>query len=179
MSLTLIATSGAADANAYADVTTAVLHASYRIGGSAFIALTETQQIKALVTATQDIDTLENYPGFVGDRTLSTQSLAFPRSASLTLPTNLVRATIELAMSYAPAIAADSDVLGTTGTGNVKHEITGPLETEYFPPSYPVPGNTAATTIERLPAVVQRLLAALVLQPASILWGSASVVRGS
>lgn len=176
MPLTLIATSGAADANAYATVAEATTYADYRVGGAAFIALTSDQKIQALVTATRDIDTLEDDPGFTGDRFFAVQALAWPRDEAA-LPRNLVRANIELAMSYAPAFAAGSttDVLNADpGNGNIQEETVGPITTVYF-----APGSTAATAFERFPAIVQRLLYSLVIHPASSSWGSAVVSRGS
>jgi hypothetical protein len=177
MPLTLNADVGDPSANAYPTVAEAEEYASYRVGGAAFIALTGDQKIQALVTATSDIDTLEDDPGFLDDRDDDEQALAFPRGGTGELPRNLVNATIELAMSYAPAFAAGSttDVLATSsGNGNIKRDKTGPLETEYFEP-----GTTAATAFERFPAVVQRLLFALVVQTPQNAWGSATVSRGS
>jgi len=181
MPLTLNADAGDAAANAYATVTEAETYASYRVGGAAFIALTADQKIQALVTAAGDIDTLEDDPGFIGDRTDDVQALAWPRTdtdfADDELPAPLVKANVELAMSYAPAFATGSttDVLATSsGNGNIKREQVGPIETEYFEA-----GSTAATAFARFPAVVQRLLFALVIQPATSGWGSAVVSRGS
>lgn len=181
MPLELEATPGAEDANAYATVAEAEEYASYRVGGAAFLALTDEKQIQALVTAAGDIDTLETDPGFIGDRATDDQALAWPRTGTDydddELPSSLVKANIELAMSYAPAFASGSttDVLATeSGNGNIKREKVGPLETEYF-----AAGSGGATAFTRFPAVVQRLLYGLVLLPAESGWGSATVERGS
>lgn len=176
MALVLIATVGTADANSYATVAEADEYASYRVGGAAFIALTSDQKIQALVTATSDIDTLEALPGLLGDRYTDTQALAFPRDDA-TLPDTLVPATIELAMSYAPAFATGStiDVLNQNRTdGNVKRKVVDVLETEWF-----APRTTEATVLDRFPDVVQRLLMPLVVPDASQAWGTGVVVRGS
>lgn len=182
MPLELEATPGADDANAYVTVDDAEAYASYRVGSAAFLALTDDQKIQALVTATRDIDTLEDDPGFVGERASEDQALAWPRTgtdtaASDELPRSLVNATIELAMSYAPAFESGStlDVLNAdTGNGNIKREKTGPLETEFF-----AAGSVSATAFARFPAVVQRLLSAVVLLPDTSTWGAATVSRGS
>jgi hypothetical protein len=181
MPLVLEATPGADDANAYATVAEADEYTSYRVGSAAWAALTADQKIQALVTAAGDIDTLENDPGFIGERTDDLQSMAWPRTgtdyADDGLPLTRVNATIELAMTYAPAFATGSttDVLATeSGNGNITREKVGPLETEYF-----AAGSGGATAFTRFPAVVQRLLFALVQLPADAGWGSATVTRGS
>lgn len=181
MPLELEATPGAEDANAYATVEEAEAYAAYRIGGAAFVALTDDQKIQALVTAAREIDTLEADPGFIGDRTDDDQVLAWPRSGTDfdddQLPTSLINANIELAISYAPAFAAgfSGDVLtNNASNGNIKSETVGPLSTEYFQA-----GAVSATALERLPAVVQRLLTGLVVQTSADSWGSATVQRGS
>ncbi len=173
MPISVIATPGAEDANAYSTVEEAAEYASYRVGGAAFMALTDDQKVQALVTAASDINTLETIPGFVGSRYSDEQSLAWPRD-SANLPANLVAANIELAMYYASAFSTGSDVLNRdTANGNVKRKRIGPLETEWF-----APNSASATAFERLPPVVQRLLYDLVLHVPSA-WGSAEVRRGS
>lgn len=180
MPLTLVATPGASEANAYATVAEALAHAEYRVGGAAFVALTTDQQIQTLVTAARDIDTLEHDPGFLGDRATETQALAWPRTGTDydddELPAALVQANIELAMSYAPAFVAGftGDVLNQNRTdGQVKRKKVDVLETEWF-----APRTTEATALERFPDAVQRLLVALVVVVADS-WGSAVVDRGS
>lgn len=174
MPLTLVATPAAVNANAYATVAEAIAYADYRVGGAAFIALTSDQKIQALVTATTDIDTVEDDPGFIGERYTGTQALEWPRDSAV-LPIDLVRANIELAMSYAPAFTAGTDVLNAVvGNGNIKEDTVGPLTTVYFEA-----GTVGATALERFPAIVQRLLFGLVLHPVENEWGSAIVTRGS
>lgn len=182
MPLTIDADPGSPTANSFATVAEADAYAAYRIGGGAFVALTSDQKIQALVTAARDINTVEDiYPGFLGDRTDDVQALSWPRTgtdyyADDELPTSLVQANIELAMSYAPAFAAGAtiDVLNQNRTdGSVKRKVVDVLETEWF-----TPRTVEATALERFPDAVQRLLAGLVviLLPQ---WGRATVVRGS
>lgn len=179
MPLELIADPGAEDANAYADVEDADAYAEYRVGGAAFVALTEDQKIQALVTAARAIDTIGD--DFIGDRATSTQALEWPRTGTDydddELPDTLVRANIELAMSYVPAFAAGytGDVLNPSRTdGMVKRKKIDVLETEWF-----APRTTDATAIERFPDAVQQLLAPLVITETANDWGSATVERGS
>lgn len=185
MPLTLVATAGASNANAYADVATASAAAAYRIGADAvaWLALSADQKIQSLVTATRDIDTLL----FTGDRATSTQALEWPRTgtdyADTVLPATLVSATIELAFSYAPAFAvgATIDPLNPdTTAARLKREKVGPLESEWFAPATgPDVYGAEATGLERFPGIVQRLLAPLLWLAAVNTWGSAAVVRTS
>jgi len=190
--LTLDATVGGASSNSYATVDAAGEVAAYRIGGAAFVALTSDQQIQALVTATRDIDSIAGVsPGFVGgflgDRATDTQALAWPRAGTpfdpTTLPDDLVSATIELAISYAPLFqpGASTDPLNEDpNVGNIKVDKTDVLSTEYFAPRFIAPYTTQANAIQRFPAFVQRLLLSLVVVPSSF-WraGSATVTRSS
>lgn len=196
MPLTLDATVGGANSNAYATVAAALTAAAYRIGPNAvaFIALTSDQQIQALVSGASDIDSLESARvvgippiadgwliEFLGDRASSLQSMEWPRInagdfASNVLPANLVQANIELAFTYAPLFAAGtSDPLNLdTSAARVKRKKVDVLETEFFAP------GPAAEALERFPAMVQRLLASLVSYTKIVgNWGSASVLRAS
>lgn len=186
MPLTLDASVGGPASNSYATVAAACAVAAYRLGGAGFVALTSDQQIQALVTATSDIDSIEQVSpgfigGFVGDRASDSQALAWPRSTFDGLPPNLVNATIELAITYAPAIASGADVLNEDpNAGNIKLDKVDVLTTEYFAPRYLAPFATPASAIQRFPAMVQRLLLSLVVV-ASGNWrtGSAVVTRES
>lgn len=182
MPLTLVATPGAANANAYATVAAALALASYRVGpnATAFVALTSDQQIQALVTAARDIDTLEGWPGFYGERSSDTQALAWPRTGTdyddNVLPPPLVQANIELALTYAPAFVAGytADPMNSNRADlNVKRKKIDVLETEWFEAR-----TTEATALERFPDVVQRLLYALVVLIVPV-WGQSDVTRGS
>ena len=180
MALVLVATPGAVDANAYADVAAATAYAEYRVGAAAFAGLTADQKIQLLVTAARDIDTLEHDPGFLGERANETQALAWPRSGTDfdddELPPDLVRANIELALSYMPALASGftGDVLNQNrADGQIKRKKVDVLETEWF-----AARTVDATALERLPDAVQRLLIGLLVTLVEG-WGSASVERGS
>lgn len=173
MPLVLIATPGAANANSYATVAEADAHASYRVGGAAFTALTSDQKIQALVTATRDIDSIGGAPyGFLGEPTTETQSLEWPRDVEVGLPAALVEATIELAMSYVPLFATSASPFVDPTPANIKSESVGPISTEYFAP------GDGATSLDRFPAIVQRLLLSLIRATANA-WGAATVTRSS
>jgi hypothetical protein len=184
MALTLVATAGASNANAYATVAQGLAAAAYRVGGNAaaWLALTTDQQIQTLVSATSAEDALEGVIGFKGERATSTQALEWPRTgtayADTVIPPPLVSATIELAFSYTPAITdATVDVLNPATNGNVKEDTVGPITTIYFEPSaIDVLDPTAA--LAPFPTLVQRLLAGLI-RIAPVSWGSAAVVRSS
>lgn len=173
--MALIATPGAADANAYATLAQANSYAADRVGGAAFTALSDAQKEQAIITAAGDIDTIGDR--FIGDRSSDTQSMEWPRDGSATLPTNLVKANIEYAMSFVPAFAAGytGDVLNPSRTdGLVKRRKVDVLETEWFEAR-----TTEATALERFPDVVQRLLASLV-EPEPSGWGTGpAITRGS
>jgi hypothetical protein len=175
MALELVATAGADDANAYATVEEADAYAAYRFGGTAFTDLDADEKIQALVTAARDIDTLESDPGLIDDRYFTDQALAFPRG-SADLPAGIITANIELAISYAAAVASGSaDVLNAdVGNANQKKVVVGPIEVEYFSAA-----SSDASTLTRFPAFVQRLLVPFVVQPSTVTWGSAEVTRGS
>ena len=180
MPLTLVATAGDPSANAYVDVSQADAWAALRVGGSAWLALTPDQKVQALVTASQDLDALESAVGFCGVRASDTQALAWPRTgtdyADDEIPVPLQRATIELAMSYAPVIAgtAAGDVLSPATNGNVKREKAGPVETEYF-----ASGETGSATLSTYPLIVQRYLVALVCTPTVSGYGTGTAIRSS
>jgi len=186
----LISTPGAADANAYADLATAVSYLQYRVGAAAWAGYSGELQAQALVSATRDIDTLEMrgaadtqvmaFPRFVGTRATETQALAWPRVSagypSTALPDRLVEATIELAYIYAQQMTADAtlDVLNPDPSlRNIKREKVGPLETEYFTAL-----AVDATAPDRLPPIVQRLLTPLLRAWVGV-WGSGVATRGS
>lgn len=180
MALTLIATAGAANANAYATVQEADAYLEGRVGAAAWADLDAEQKDVALVTATRALDAFE----FIGRRATSTQALEWPRVGMSygsygvdELPRRLVQATIEYAFAFLPALvagAAAADPLVTTPS-NVKEKTVGPITTVFFEPS-----GAPATALERLPDPVHRLLAPLVraATPAAT-WGTGTAVRAS
>jgi hypothetical protein len=158
--------------------------AELRVNGAAWLALDSDQKDAAMATASRDIDSIAGTPpgtigGFIGERASPDQSLEWPRTGTdyddTAWPQRLVDATIELAISYAPAFAAGSDVLNPSlETGTLKSSKVGPIEKEWF-----APRSADALSMARLPAMVQRLLAPLVLTDIGNVWGSGSVARGS
>lgn len=164
---------------AYASVDEADALAEYRVSGAAFLALSETQKEQALVTATRDLDSIGE--DFIGEKTDASQVTEWPRTgtdyASDVIPDKLVEATIEAAIALVPLFAAGAtaDPLNTA-VSNIKRREVGPVKIEYFDRT----PTHAATAIERLPAVVQRLIASLIwIAPAAGWGGSATVSRGS
>lgn len=186
MPLTLVATPGASNANAYADQAAALAVASYRVGGSAtaFVALGSDQQIQALVSAAKDLDTSD----WIGARATTTQAMDWPRIVSgydtSTLPPDLVRANIELAFSYAADLTSDALNTADPVLAGIKREKVGPLETEYRDPT--IAGGVAgvlpmdARGLSRFPPLVQRLLWSLVRSASTAGWGNSAIaVRSS
>src|SRR4051812_24110772 len=97
MALTLVATPGAPDANAYATVAEATDELSYRVGGEAWADETADQQIQALVTAASMIDALP----LLGAPSDSGQAMQFPRDGSDEIPLEVWKANIVLALDLA------------------------------------------------------------------------------
>jgi hypothetical protein len=163
-------------ATTYADVATADTVAATRVGGAAWLNLSDDDKLAALTTATRDVDTLD----WIGDRATDAQELEWPRTGTSysddAWPTRLVLAVVELAFSYAAAITAGTDPLAVdSSAGNIKREKVGPLETEYFGAST---ASVDVTTASRFPPIVQNLLAPLI-RSMTAQWGSALVQRAS
>lgn len=99
---TLVATAGASNANSYLSVAGADSIADGMVGTLAWTTATETNKIKALITATNGLETL----GWVGERANETQALSWPRRhascgdktiADDDIPRELELATFDLA----------------------------------------------------------------------------------
>lgn len=73
---TLVATAGASNANSYLSVAGADSIADGMVGTLAWSTATSDNKIKALITATNGLETL----GWIGTRATTTQALAWPRS---------------------------------------------------------------------------------------------------
>jgi len=73
---TLVATAGAANANSYLSVAGADSIADGMVGTLAWSTATEANKIKALITATNGLETLS----WIGSRSTTTQALAWPRT---------------------------------------------------------------------------------------------------
>jgi hypothetical protein len=181
VALTLISTPGATDANAFVDVDTAAALVLYEPESvsDAWGDLDEDQQIRALVSASSDIDALP-WDTLRGDfPTADDQALNWPRGSSGVLPRNLVLATAVLAFERTAAFSDtptsdDLASLETASTANIQEDTVGPITTKYFAPA------DDQTALSAFPARVQRLLAGLAKPIASSsLWGSGTVVRAS
>lgn len=171
------------DANAYATTDDADTAAGRReaVVRAAWDALDDDQKEGALELASRDIDTLEDDPGFLGERADDDQERAWPRTGTDysddAWPQVLVDATLELAFSYAPAFVdgATTSVLNpSTADGNVSEETVGPITTKWF-----APRTTEALGLARFPQAVQRLLVRLIVAESTSEWGSALVRRSS
>lgn len=73
---TLVATAGASNANSYLSVAGADSIADGMVGTLTWSSATEANKIKALITATNGLETLS----WIGSRASSTQALAWPRT---------------------------------------------------------------------------------------------------
>lgn len=162
MPLTLVTTPGLG-ANAYADRASVVALAAYRgAPGTAFLDLSNDQQVAAIASAAAEIDS------FV----IASATLA----GATRFPNDLVRANQELAIVRAPLFAdgATADPL-VPAVSAVKRDKTGPLEVEYFEPA-----TTDAASVKALPPVVQRYLTRWLQLPiTSVGYGRSTAVRGS
>lgn len=186
MPLVLVATPGASNANAYADVAAATTVASFRVGTDAakFLALSDNdKKVQCLVSAAVDIDSLgqtreDGYIiSFAGERSTATQSMEWPRAGATALPPELIRANIELAFSYAKVFDAGyvGDPLNPDPTtARISRKVVDVLTTEYFE------AGPMGTQLERLPGIVQRLLSSLIIYtPIANIYGMGNVIRGS
>jgi len=99
---TLVATAGATNANSYLSVAGADSIADSMVGTLAWSSATEANKIKALITATNGLETLK----WIGSRSSTTQALAWPREeascgdktiADDEIPRELELATFDLA----------------------------------------------------------------------------------
>lgn len=75
---TLVATAGASNANSYLSVAGADSIADGMVGTLTWSSATSTDKAKALITATNGLETLE----WIGSRASTTQALAWPRSGA-------------------------------------------------------------------------------------------------
>lgn len=154
MSITIVATPGAADANSHVTADEMTAYCDARLNASVWTAADD--QLPALVEATRDLTTL----AYVGDRGSATQALAWPRvwapnpdaptilvdptlyiqvgSAQLIyygeteIPRRVKDATCELALQYLKAGATDLAALDPKI--GVLQKTVGPLSTTYAEP---------------------------------------------
>jgi hypothetical protein len=172
LALTLVATPGADDANAYATVAEADDELSYRVGGEAWDTETADQKIQDLVTAASIIDGLL----LNGEPSTDSQSMQFPRDGDTDIPLEVWKANILLALDVAKKRQAGAtDVVNPT-VSTTKRARSGDDEVEFFEP---VADLRDPYSLAALPLEVQRLLTLWVILPVSLGWGSATVVRNS
>lgn len=123
MTVTVIATPGAADANSYLTVAEGDAFADERLGTLTWSSSTEADKSKALVQATRYMDTLQ----YIGDKASTTQALLWPRSdatcgdkqyADDVIPPEVQQATFDLAEGLLnnPGLISGQGVTASTST---------------------------------------------------------------
>jgi hypothetical protein len=136
VAVTIVATPGASDANAFASEDAMALYCEARLGGEAWTG--SDAQLAALVEATRDLNTLP----WIGRRATATQALAWPRIdvpdsdaptpnafvSETTIPAAVRDATCELALQY--VLAPSAVGIADPQTGVIRKKV-GPLETEW------------------------------------------------
>lgn len=168
MAASIIATAGAADANSYITVAEAQAYADSDIDASQWEAATADQRIRALITATRNLDLV----GYVGTRATTTQALAWPRTGFTTtektyaageIPAEIKLAQWELTKALLADIIVSGAVAGSapiipglpnTGLKRIKLDV---MEIEWKPDA-----QTRITPLKALPQL-QQLLNELIL----------------
>lgn len=121
---TIVATAGAADANSYLSIAGADSIANGMVGTLSWATATSDNKAKALVTATNGMETL----GWIGTRASTTQALAWPRAdascgdktiTATEIPRELELATFDLANALLgdPALLRNAPTTGALVTG--------------------------------------------------------------
>lgn len=161
MSITIVATAGAADANSFVTVLEADAYLATRLNASAWTG--DENKKAALCEATRELS-LATYQG---DRASETQALAWPRFNApnpdgtscyalydeTVIPQRIKDATCELALEFLRAGTTDVAALDTKI--GVIEKTVGPLTTRYADPSQRAQG------LARYPRVI-KLLAPLI-----------------
>lgn len=157
MALTIVTTVGGASSNSYVSVAEAVAHFEGRLRSDAWDNATDTDQMKALVSATGRLDQEE----FQGCKTDSDQALKWPRYGaedpdgvaydSDAIPREIKTAVYKLALALLAG-----DLLVDSGMEGFENIVLGPLEV--------TPRTKAAGA---LPADVRREIAHVLTTPAS------------
>jgi hypothetical protein len=121
MTVTVIATAGASDANSYLSVAAADDFANLYLGTLSWAAATTDNKGRALIMATRYLDELR----WIGEKASTTQALLWPRTdaecgdrsyTDAEIPQPVKQATFDLA----EALLADSSLLSGTGTGSTE-----------------------------------------------------------
>lgn len=147
----LIATAGAADANAFADLAFALEYLAARSNAGAFNTAEENDQLVALIDGARELSALEAQ--LQGYRTTATQALCWPRTLVINtkapfmapigltgypqfaddiVPVDWMKANCEFALEILRAGA--SDITALDPTIGVIRDKTDVLETEYAKP---------------------------------------------
>ena len=174
MAITIIATAGAADSNAFCTLAEAEVYMLGRGNKALWTAASDVEKDIALAEATQEIDLRE----YSGSRTDDTQALDWPRQWANNpddpvqsyfdndeVPTRVKNATAELAFQFIKQ--GTTDVAALDRLANVRVKQTDVLKTEYFASS------SAPTGLARYPRVMA-YIRPLLVQPNMTL----DVVRG-
>jgi hypothetical protein len=178
VAIDLVTTVGDPAANSYADVDQADERALLRAVSplaAAWAASSDTERKKsALISATMDEDAVFSSEFYESGVPLTDeQALFFPtEDFPDDYPANLVAATIELAFTLLPTAASEPLDPVVNDKKRVKADD---VEVEYFAPS-----SRDATSIERWPGIVQRLLAPfLTILVTAGVWGTGTADRTS
>lgn len=122
----IVATAGAANANSYLTIAEGDAIADTMLGTLAWSGATDDDKARALITATNGLDTL----GWIGTRATTTQALAWPRENATCgdkdydateIPREVQLATFDLAN----ALLSDSDLLRTPSGGSTGELVPG------------------------------------------------------
>ena len=145
MPITIVATPGAANANACVTEAEQIAYMAARLNASAWSTFsgsscTESEKA-AMVEAFREL----NYRNYTGRRATDSQAFAWPREmvpdpdspfggyyASNVIPVRIKDAACELAFQFVKAGA--TDVASLDPSSSIRRKKTGPLETEYFEP---------------------------------------------
>ena len=110
MAATLITTTGAANANSYLTLAEAQDYADADYDAALWYDLTADKKTRALITATYNLDLLS----FISEQLTTTQSLAWPRLGYPTPPSEIKRATWEVANALSKNVTITGPATGTT-----------------------------------------------------------------
>lgn len=155
MSVIVIATPCAVDANAYGTVAATDAYLDARPNASAWTGAIADDRARALIQAQRMLSPL----GWAGTQTTATQALAWPRAdvivpglgdtvyASDIIPPPVFAASAELALEI---LRAGSSDIGTTDSVNIKREKVDVLEVEYVDAGDRVTGLAAYPRVMEL-----------------------------
>ena len=172
---TLVTTAGSATANSFASLTDFETYCDARLNASAWSDASESDQSRALIEATRDLNLL----AYIGYPVTTTQALQWPRVNAIdpdqvwmvyfgtsTIPQRTINATCELALQYLKA--GTEDVAALDPTLNVIEETVDVITTRYAAPALRVRG------LRRYPRVWS-YIAPLLSSPSSV---TVPVLRG-